>query len=214
MPLVRAQAVLPFFTNLPTDVITNTFYFAADESLSYPAAIIAINPLIQQFYQDVYAVTTPPANYINQLTCHVNYYNMADPEPRVPTTMAFDPSASASVASNIPTEVAFCLSFEALPLSGMSQARRRGRIFLGGLVDAWMQSSTTALYPRFTTAQLTKVALAANNLREDANTALVPWCVWSTTEQQAFSIARGWVDNSPDNQRRRSVSPDARTLWP
>lgn len=206
--------VLPFFTNLPTDVITNTLYFAADEALTLPAAAALIDVNLATFYTTVYTTGHALADYVAPAQARVNYYNMGDPPPRVPVTLPFIPTLVPQVASTIPTEVALVVSFEGGPLSGTPQARRRGRIFLGALTPQFMTASTTGQFPRFASAFVTSIAAAAEQLREDSDTDACPWVVHSPTTGLNTPVVRGWVDNGPDTQRRRSVLANQRTLWP
>lgn len=214
MPLIKAQVRLPMFTNLPRDVITNTLYFAADESLTLATAAPIINDNLETFYQSIYSLTWPMANYMTLVGAQVRYYDMSQPEPRVPLTILFDPTVQTLTASAIPTEVAMVLSFEGITVPGVPQARRRGRIYIGALSTSTIDTSTTGQFPRIAAARMGSLQTALTNLRSQCDADLVPWCVYSPTLGLATPIVKGWIDNSPDTQRRRSVAANARTLWP
>lgn len=221
MPVVRAQVVLPFRTNLPSDVMTNTFHFGVDDALGMIPATVDLIPALTAFYLDAYDLGM--AAYVNLPACHINFYDLSTPEPRIPYV---DTTIGAQFGTNMttgttapPTEVAAVLSFEATPVAGGNQARRRGRVYLGGLTTAMLTaaSSTAPFFPIFNTNFLTDVIDSAetNLLSLNASSSGdIQWAVYSATEDVAYIVQQGWVDNSPDTQRRRGVLATARTLWP
>lgn len=213
MPLIRAQVVLPMFTNVPSDVITNTLNFDEEVPLTLEEAATALQPIIETFYRAVYS-SDGFANYLSISTSHINFYRMDQPTPRVPVTTALFTTTMPSLnASTIPTETSIVLSFQGDRLGGTPQARRRGRIFLGGFATAMLDPSTTSSFPIIDASVRARIGDAATDLRDSSATATLPWVVWSETDQAAVVITNGWVDNSPDTQRRRSVEATARTLW-
>jgi hypothetical protein len=122
----------------------------------------------------------------------------------------------------LPNEVALCLSYQAVAISGESQARRRGRIFFGPLCNTANTLSATGEC-RPSAALVTALCGAATLLATPAATAagdLVHWAVYSPTTDltetidDAFQdVDNGWVDNSFDTQRRRGRDATARTTW-
>ncbi len=132
--------------------------------------------------------------------------------PRVPYELPM-PFTATGTTSPIPTEVAAVISFQGDPFPGMPQARRRGRIYLGCIPSQAMDLSAASQYPRFSNTAVAGLAAAADSLRTTVDALGVRWTVWSPTDGLASVITNGWVDNSPDTQRRRSVDPTARTLW-
>lgn len=208
MSQIRAQITLPFFTNLPTDVITNTLYFqgAGTFEEDYPDLTAPLNA----FYEAIYAIGM--ANYIDEALATIKYYDMEQPAPRVPEVVSLGLDVSNS-ASTVPTEVAAVLSFQGTQVSGIPQARRRGRIYIGGLVAGQITTSAVDAFPILSTAFITDVNDAAEALRDTANGLSIGWRVYSPTLGTFAAVANGWVDNSPDTQRRRSVAASSRTLW-
>lgn len=221
MPLVRAQCVLPMRTNLPRDVITNTFHFGSEYDMTL--AISNLDVALSNFYLEAYALGM--ASYVRYEAAYIKYYDLLLPEPRVPTISTdLGTNLGAGISSantQIPTEVAAVLSFEAPPVSGTPQSRRRGRVYLGGIAETMITASSgsTPFFPIWEPAFITDVTEAAedNLLNLDAATSGdLQWAVYSPTSGPvtAYTITQGWFDNGPDTQRRRSVAATARTTWP
>jgi hypothetical protein len=200
------------FTNMPEDVITNTFHFfrALPEDLDVVAD--TLTPLLSAFYSTAYDLGI--AQYLNEAAAHVNWYDLSEPPPRAVETnpLVLDPSIQGFV-TDVPTEVAAVLSFQGIPVSGTPQARRRGRIYLGALIPTQIAAGTNSAFPTIGSDFITDIVTAASTLKADAATAGFVWSIWSPTDQGHVDIDNGWVDNSPDTQRRRSVDATARTTW-
>lgn len=139
-------------------------------------------------------------------------YELSAPEPRPPVHEATFSVDSISPGGTMPNEVALVSSFSAAPLAGVSQARRRGRIFFGPL------SSTTGVvaadgYVRPTTT-------AMNNLVDRFETMVIaletqqwPLHVWSRANSTLYPVVSGWVNNEFDTQRRRGPEETSRIGW-
>lgn len=212
MATYRAQVVFPYFSNLPTDVWTNTLHFTTATPIPIEDCADAITPLLSTFYDAIYTEMGGMASYCVPANAHVNWYDLAAPPPRVPLTRPLSVTVTAGLTS-IPTECSIVLSFQGDPVSGQPQARRRGRIYLGGLVQAAFTASGAATFPTINAALRTAIGLQAEALRDAAALALCRWAVWSTTDELPVVITNGWIDNTPDTQRRRGVDPSSRTLW-
>jgi hypothetical protein len=145
-------------------------------------------------------------------------YDLADPEPRVPKgegPFNIVPSGTES----LPTEVAACLSFQGLAASGVNQARRRGRVFLGPLNRECtvMVGGRTLLEP----GRQTVIADAADALLNSQALAGVPWAVFSPTARATGAslfdattiVNNGWVDNAFDTIRSRGTDPSTRVVF-
>lgn len=152
---------------------------------------------------------------------NVNYlvYNLDDPEPRVPRYDQVWATGAGGFATQaaLPEEVALCLSYEALPESGVAQARRRGRIYAGPLT---LTSLLTTADGRVTTAAGLAASLGVQmkGLRDAAIGISSNWIVYSPTQAQfgldpSAVIQQGWVDNAFDTQRRRGVEATVRSRW-
>ena len=215
MPAYRAQVILPFFTNLPTDVIVNQFHFTSTvDDVDAVGVVVAAG--LETFYQEVYGTSAAErVSYINWTGIRMKLFNLDDPTPRVPYISDPFTFTNGTAASSVPTEVACVLSFQAERESGVRYQRLYNRIFLGGVPQAAIAGSTAATFPRFTAAWTNGIITAAQNLLEFGDTQTVPWVQASSATGALITrtVAGGWVDNSPDTQRRRSVLANVRTNW-
>lgn len=207
MPIVRALVEIPNVSALPEDVATNTWHFDADDVLQ--ATIDAIHAELTTFYQAIDTYLSPRCG----TAATVTYYNLDDPTPRVPLDTQGITLSINGAQDALPDEVACCMSFQATPQSGLNQARRRGRIYLGPLGDS--SSGTTATTANRPLAAFLTAVAAAGDALMTAGGGAAPWAwvVWSETAQDAAFVADGWVDNSYDTQRRRGAAPTSRTTW-
>lgn len=201
------------FTNLPRDVITNTWHFDEEPLISLSQMAIAYTPLLHDFYTDAYALGGM-ANYVTLTDVYTKWYDLGQPEPRQPIRVQMASMASISAVSVLPTEVSCVLSFEASPSPGVPLARQRGRIYLGALGSNWMDPSTISTYPIFKPSLVAATATAAGAFKDAVDGAgFGSWVVLSTTANQTFVVNNGHVDNTPDTQRRRGVAATQRTNW-
>lgn len=138
-------------------------------------------------------------------------YRMSDAKPRTPIASGnwnFDSSMS---GPPLPTEVALCMSFHAPPVSGLPQARRRGRIYVGPLNTTYVASTG-----RPDAALISLIAKAGRDALDDFDDiAGIDWAVHSTkgAEGEGVAVTAGWVDNEYDTQRRRGREATTRTIF-
>nr|CRY97277.1 hypothetical protein [uncultured prokaryote] len=215
MSLFRVDCVFPFFTGDPSDVIVNTLHFE-EESLSTQEFGESVPVFLNPFFETIYGTTgANRANYIDWPNMKYRTFNLSDPTPRVPWE-EFGPWSTAGTAvTTIPTEVASCISFQSQGLPGDVYQRRYNRIFLGGMCPNFLVASETAEFPRFSSAWMTGVTNAMKNLAEDLPG---PGTLWVQVSRaggtvRTLPVIAGWCDNSPDTQRRRSVSATSRVSW-
>lgn len=214
MPIMRAQVVLPYQTGLPEDVITNTLHFDVPAPLDPDVQVPILTSHLSEFYLSVYGSVGGGghAQYVNWSQAHVNWYNLSDPVPRVPTIEPLPfPGISVSPTTT-PVEVCVVIAFQGERVAGLPQARRRGRLYLGGFVNVCQSTPATAP-PRVLATLVTAIANAGTELLSDCSGDGTPWVVWSPTNGDAVPISDGWVDNEPDTQRRRGIGASQRTLW-
>lgn len=213
MPLYRAQAIFPFFTNLPGDVIANQFHFIDDTGATDEAIAYDITQQLAAFYNTIFPLSADKPLYIDWTKAYVKVFNLSDPPPRVPyiNVMAL---TTGTGASTVPTEVACVLSFHAAPISGVRFQRLYNRIFLGGLMMNAFTPAAADEFPRFANAFIAKVITAAEDLVDRTGKSTYWVQVSEATGVTAVrEIVGGWVDNSPDTQRRRSVNATLRSPW-
>lgn len=201
MPTVRALCSLPMDSGLPEDAVTNTWHFSATLT-DVTSQLAGITTALTNFYQavDVY-LSTRITNTLN-----ITYYRLDDPSPRTPIgtgTATLTPGTTGI----LPQELALCVSFEGAKSSGVEQAHRRGRIYLGPL-DAGVATSD-----RPASAARTAIAAAGSALETAAFAAGTPWVVYSPTLGSSTNVTNGWVDDAFDVQRRRGLRPTTRTTW-
>jgi len=216
--LMRAQVTIPLVGGLPIDYPTNTFYFDGDDGLSDGQYHGGVMDLLTTFYQAIDGVIFPtevdsPAT--------VKIYDMRDALPRLPEfegTIDLTPLAG----SMHPSEVAICLSFKAAYVSGVPNARRRGRVFLGPVVEVASRSIVDG-QSRIAQTVIDDICDAAAVMEDGtviAGGLAVKWAVYSpktdeteTIDDSFNDVLDGWVDNAWDTQRRRGAAATSRTTW-
>lgn len=216
MAFYRVVADFPSVTGLPEDVCVNTWHF----SITNPSQVDfdEIADALRDFYTGG-AAGNSVQNLLSDLIvgnqCELTMYALADPVPRVPVA-SYSNTLAIPAATSLPREVALCLSYQALAISGIPQARRRGRIFLGPLNATAGEEANGDFRP---TAQARGiVADAATRLQSASDLAgNWSWVVFSDvlgiTQSPQF-VEDGWVDDSFDTQRRRGRATTTRTIWP
>lgn len=217
MPIITAQAVLPYVTGLPRDVAVNTFHFFVPAIDSGP--LEAIRDTLIEFYNDAPPTETDSIGqaltaYIDRTTdaCEIRLYDAeatGGPLGVGPFTLVA-PNSTPS----LPFEVALCLSFAGSDASVLPAASKRGRVYLGPLLLDNITAPAN-LPPRPSTALIDIVTKSA--LRMATSTVLsgegVEWVVWSRRYEDATVVQFGWVDNEFDTQRRRQVEASVRYNW-
>lgn len=215
---------MPADSGLPADGIVNTFHF---ETISDPVASLTLAEIADALGDCYNSFSARLSPYYNQAATDVTYYNLADPEPRVPleTVSLGITSVPAGAAVGLPPEVALVVSFEGNQISGEPQARKRGRVYLG----PWaLDGAVSHIVP--TDNILTAVDTGFESLLAASDAATDwKWCVFSnslfkgtTKPPQSplplascfFDVVRGWTDNAWDTQRRRGIQPTVRRLFP
>lgn len=208
---------LSYFTGLPRDVSINTWHFSGDSGASTAGPLIA--ELIYDFYNEgVSPSGNRVANMISPvvdrgaLKCRLTIYDQAQAKPRRPFYDEGWTLAAASGTGKMPLEVAAVSSFQGNRQSGVPQARRRGRHFIGPLTDGTITAGTSSSMPELSTDVRDILSGAAarvvQNGSDDAR-----WCVYSRVSGDLVPVTNGWIDTDPDTQRRREPTPRARKTW-
>nr|CRY95144.1 hypothetical protein [uncultured prokaryote] len=211
---IRAQVVFRTATDLPKDRVTNTFYFWNASEGEFPVAAEVIALLLQEFYETLWESPYAYGNWVRLSGGFwINFYDMSQPEPRVPYRVDISGSGFAGGASLTPAEVSTVMSFHGAPINGQSQARRRGRIYIPGINDSMIEQATSGAYPTFKAAWLARVNTCAAALQAASGSALVGWNVYSQVAGTYAPVVGGWVDEAPDTQRRRGQSATSRVTW-
>lgn len=209
MAIYRAQHILPMFTGIPRDVISNTFHFEADGSLSTAVYASVIQARLNTFYETAYEDLG--ATYVVWSAATVEVVRLDDPPPLIPIVLS-SPVVTTPTDSVIPTEVSVVNTFAAAETGGVVRQRLYNRVYLGGWADGVMQAGLSSAFPQVSVLAMSQIANASSALLF-ANDGAPDWIQYSPTAGVARPITRGWIDNSPDTQRRRSVDATNRNTW-
>lgn len=217
MTVLRAQIRWESAISAEDDQM-NTWHFVGQAAEADNAA-----DMVEDFYTANGSVTSPLVNLwsteILTGAYQIKVYDLSDPKPRAPIYERLG-NASSAMGSGFgaPTQLCVVMSYEAEGISGVRQQRMRGRVYLGG----WSRSFTEEAGLLNVDYQ-TRIVTAAEDLLAASDASInLSWCTFSPTiasgapsiEDAAFPVASGWVDNSPDIQRRRKIDATARITWP
>jgi len=196
---------IPPVSNNSEDKVTNTWHFTCtsfDETTQgqVQTALVAWYEAVDSWKSDI----------MYWQNSRVKWFNMSEPEPRVPIEDELLGLTAAGSTDPLPPELAVVMSFHGEYVSGYSQSRRRGRIYFGPLTTGIID--TTA--GRLSTVACTAFATAGGSLLTASNAASGwAWVVYSPTGATAYPVVDGWVDNAPDVQRRRGLDATVRTAF-
>lgn len=202
MSAYQVQTVIKTDSGVPADWSTNSWSFEASTDVDMEDALDAL----EDFYN---AIRASYSSNVEQNGHEFKVYERDDPEPRAPVIERTWNFTTAPSGNPLPHEVAITMSFQGLRTSGVPQARRRGRIYIGPLNEGVVASTG-----RPSGVDLSNIATAGAALIT-ASTAATDWLwtVWSTVNQANVPIANGWVDNSFDTQRRRGRTATTRVTF-
>lgn len=224
MAVVRAQVTMERATALPVDAIVNTLHYQLfSTSTGLPVAdfvnatqandlAIAINAVWRGRMASLFGA------HLSGIT-RVDIYDMADPEPRVPIGSDAPVTTATVGGTKLPGEVAICVSFQAPKTSGVPQARRRGRLFLGPLATSAMDTTPVGDV-QVASAWRTSALALINELTPLSGGAGLEFrlgvlsrasMAQGATPDDAFvDVTQAWVDNAFDTQRRRGKAAVSR----
>lgn len=188
MPLYRCQMSIGADSPFPRDYIVNTVYLADDGLTSDP------NNLIEDMvgaFQTWYGSTREIWGKI---------YNQSA-GPSGPPVADHRVNAGVTPNSNMPREVALCLSF----YGSQNTARKRGRIYL---CLAASSQATFSLRPAEGTRN---AALALAQAIAGVGGTDVDWSVYSPTAGADEAVQVAYVDDEWDTIRSRGLRPTARS---
>jgi hypothetical protein len=194
--------------NIPADAVTNTYHFNATSLL--PLDLENILDLLGDLYAEQ-TTSDPLMSLMSDENCagtgDIKLYDLGDPEPRAPIASRVISETPLSTGG-LPSEVALCVSFQGVPLSGVSQARRRGRVFLPWFTENQNQDGRPAQ------TLIDDVGLAFSDFGAAAAASITnSWVIYSRANDDTVDVNNGWIDNAWDIQRRRGVDPTVRTTF-
>lgn len=217
--IIRVQASHRSVSGLPADANVNVWHFSAPASDREDAADEIISEL-SNFYNNIEEIFC--ANTASGLIDY-KFYDLVDPEPRVPFRTVNASAFTPTTGDGIPTECAICLSFSGAATSGLPQRRRSGRVYLG-MLSTGVTTTVTGFVQVASPARAT-IQTAASTLMNDMNPLVASWAVFSPTEAGAKPwdltalvgattvVEEGYIDNALDTQRRRGTLPSDRTTF-
>jgi hypothetical protein len=213
MAQYRVQVNHENVSGLAKDRFVNTWYvIAADDS----AAILWTQDLVTAYHSVLTGQTNGVGEYFSVAVSRdsqvheARVYDLSDPEPRVPVHTEAFTALTATDTVKVPNEVALCLSFQAEQVSGVNQARRRGRVFLGPFNASALGASGVAEDARPAGILLDDVEIMAEEILASTNG---QWAVHSTLSSVLLPVDNGWIDNAWDTQRRRGVTATTRQTF-
>lgn len=198
-----AQMSLRMATNITADAAVNTLSFVG---AGLPQDLVDIEAAVFSFYDDIVGIISQD---VPQTGHTLKIYDRGDPVPRVPVVEVTYDFPSAPAGGSLPHQVAMCLSFQAVKLSGESQARRRGRIYVGPLDQAVCGTNG-----RPVSSAVTLLRNAGDALLTFTGTLSVDWSIYSPTNGFSSVVDNGWVDDQFDIQRRRAREAISRNVFP
>jgi len=209
----RVQVTLNHDSGLAKDAFVNTWHFDGDDSQTWAEDQDDLAARVHTFYTGL----APDLGLTLNGTADIKIYDMSDPVPRVPKYSEHWTGLAVG-STGLPEEVALCLSMEAAPASGVSQRRRRGRVYLGPFSTSG--NSTTTGRPRpsdaLITATLGRVqALAVGPDPGDFRLSVFSPRTYANNPANLDAahndVVKCWIDNAWDIQRRRGAVPTAKT---
>ena len=202
MALIDVMVILETTSGVPENRIVNTWHFDDDDGSTHSTIV----DQLEAFYnavENLYPAYIPASGHV------IKGYQVSDPEPRAPIFDETFTFTSAPSGIPLPLETAVVLSYQAAPVSGIPQARRRGRVYLGPISSANLHTDG-----RISSTAMNLVLDAADSLLT-ASLASSTW-KWSTHSRVLGSgseVMGGWVDNEWDTQRRRGRDATIRTSF-
>lgn len=219
-PFYKYVCRLQPFSGLPKDQYENTWYTDNLGGAVVPTALTA-------FYNSLSTwLSTEISSGSGNLKIDV-YSKTLGTEPTwgPPDTTYSEYVTGITGSSNLPGEVACCLSFHA-DLTGIPEygppvtggehgksrlrARRRGRVYIGPLSASVMTLESSTQTPRLAAGFLTALTGAATTLKSALTG---EWCVYSKVDNAMHPVVGGWADNEFDTVRRRGRTSSSKTLF-
>lgn len=205
MTLVRAQVSFPADSNNSEDKVVNNWGFDivdTDEG-QFSDLLTALDAFYTGF-------GTLRSQDYQWNAGRLKLYDLSEPEPRAPFYDALFDTGSAG-STSAPPELAICMSFQGSQISGIRQARRRGRVYLGPLASIALSTTTGRISD---SAVSTVQTIGGNFLAASNSSTQYDWIILSQTPTlNGVPVDNGWVDNAPDIQRRRGVEPTSRLTF-
>lgn len=231
MAIIRAQVIHLHDSGVARDNAVNTFHF--NGAISDPN-LATIRDALRDFYTADPGSGQTVGRYMSSAfnDFRIKLYDVTEEPSGSPLLESADyghtdPKAS---ATNLPAEVAACLSFEGTPEGGLIQRRRRGRVYIGPL-NAGAATAGVNGVARVAAVFTLAMREAAEDLAADVD-GVAEWVVYSrpyagrdaivrpgkstlpaiaARAGTTVNIDRVWTDDAFDTQRRRGERATAKT---
>lgn len=198
--LYRVQIELNLDSGNERDKIINTWHCIADDVNELESGFVV---QLTTFYG---AIDGSLSKELDPSASWYRAYDLDDPTPRAPVLEENFNLGTVSTGVSAPNELAVVMSFEAPQQSGVAQARRRGRVYLGPWSQAQIGSNGEVH-----AALMSDLDTAMSNLLDASQAATTwAWAVYSRVNDAAIEVVHAWVDNAWDIQRRRGTSATSR----
>lgn len=219
--VVRCQINLtPSFD--PKASIMNTWHCVTVGATTPLAACTDFVDDLDGFYQ---TVDTHFSQYLGGNVPFARCFDLNDPMPRQPI-LEQSLTTLASASTWLPREIACCVSYKGTYISGVSPKRKRGRIYLGPLASATVDTANDGMFTSSFVSAVRGAALALQTASAASST--YRWVVYSPTSDPQRdnpaggagvdadcwdAVTGGWVDDEIDIQRRRGVGSGLKNIF-
>lgn len=194
----RAMSIMQMTSGIPDDAVVNTWHFG-HPTLPDLGAVAAC----WEDFMD--AIKSMFSDVVDNGPHLIKFYDLAEPEPRVPMDELPWSFSSTLSGPTLPAEVAICLSYRGSFESGEPRARRRGRMFLGPVDGSTLTASGHIEGSTLGTLQTQFPAFVAALEESDAE-----FSVYSRSDDVLYPVVAGWIDNAYDTIRSRGPEATAR----
>lgn len=216
MGYLRMVSQYDLLTGLSKDTQTNTMHFAYNGDREDACSDIA-----SEWAQFLAVIDGSMDDSIFDPDIRMTFFDMEEPEPRVPVFNSTFGATYATTGVSLPLECSMVVSFAGPVVSGPGQGRTRGRIYL----PTYVQSATvvSGQTVRWEPATLAGHMAAFQDFAQDLLALASPCAlqVYSPTRRAGgatlaasmTAVTRGWVDNEPDTQRRRGTENGTKSTF-
>lgn len=211
---ISAQVILRTSDNIAANYCTNTFHFLIDFATVDPTPGAddrdGITDQVADALVTLYNGLAPRMAGL-QVTGHrIKFVNIDDPAPQFPYRERVFSITGTIGGSQLPSEVAIVSSFEATQVSGVNQATRRGRVYIGPISTS---SNDDGRVGDSTRTAISDAFEGFANDQDQAGFTGWQWMIYSRTRDEMSRVVMGHIDNAFDTQRRRGVQSTIRSVW-
>lgn len=185
--------------------VVNVYHFRIDDTTE-AASCAAIEAQFAAIWQTVDAYTS-----VEYSGCvkRATWYRLSEPPQRIPFRTT-DYHNLVTGTDRLPMDLALCINFHALYISGSPRARRRGRVFIGPFASSFLNNTTG----RPDSTKLGNTLTQWSNLLVASNaSANWSWSIYSPTDDEMRDVTGVWTDDTWDTMRSRDLEPATRLAY-